>query len=66
MKKIFFLIGTIIFLTQNIIAQKDYKVVFDLNSIDTLDHKVILRWAGKLAKVSADATLEVVMYGQGA
>ncbi len=65
MKKILILIGIAIFFSQNCIAQKDYKVVFDLTSKDTLDHKAVLRWAGEVAKASADATLEVVMYGQG-
>ena len=46
-------------------AQADYKVVFDLTSRDSLDHKAVIRWAGEVAKASADAKVEVVMYGQG-
>ena len=46
-------------------AQADYKVVFDLTSRDSLDHKAVLRWAGEVAKASTDAKVEVVMYGQG-
>lgn len=46
-------------------AQSDYKVVFDLTSKDTLDHKALLRWVTEISKASADAKLEIVMYGQG-
>lgn len=64
MKKL--IMGVLVILSsQAIMAQKDYKVVFDLTSRDTLDHKAVLRWAGEVAKASADAQVEVVMYGQG-
>ncbi len=46
-------------------AQSDYKVVFDLTSRDSLDHKAVLRWVGEVSKAAPDAKLEVVMYGQG-
>lgn len=65
MKRILFICCSLIFFSQTNYAQKDYKVVFDLTSKDTLDHKAVLRWAGEVAKASADAKLEVVMYGQG-
>ena len=48
-----------------VFAQKDYKVVFDLTSKDSLDHKAVLRWVNEVAKASPDARMEVVMYGQG-
>jgi uncharacterized protein len=47
------------------LAQSDYKVVFDLTSRDTLDHKALLRWVNEISKASSDAKVEVVMYGQG-
>ncbi|HYM93158.1 MAG TPA: DsrE family protein [Chitinophagaceae bacterium] len=54
------------FLSMNFLqAQKDYKVVFDLTSKDTLDHQAVLRWAGEIANASKDAQVEVVMYGKG-
>jgi intracellular sulfur oxidation DsrE/DsrF family protein len=56
MKKIFFSIGLLIFFSQINFAQKDYKVVFDLTSKDSLDQKAVIRWAGEVAKV---------LYGQG-
>jgi intracellular sulfur oxidation DsrE/DsrF family protein len=46
-------------------AQKDYRVVFDLTSKDSLDHRAVLRWAGEVANAEKDAKVEVVMYGQG-
>ena len=65
MKKILFIICLLAMLGPVVQAQADYKVVFDLTSRDTLDHKAVLRWAGEVAKASADAKIEVVMYGQG-
>ena len=65
MKKVLFFICLVMFLTPIVWAQADYKVVFDLTSRDSLDHKAVLRWAGEVSKASADAKVEVVMYGQG-
>lgn len=65
MKKILFFVCLLALLTPIVQAQSDYKVVFDLTSRDSLDHKAVLRWAGEVAKASADAKVEVVMYGQG-
>ena len=48
-----------------VFSQSDYKVVFDLTSRDTLDHKALLRWVGEISKAEPNAKLEVVMYGQG-
>jgi len=65
MKKVLFFICLVMFLTPIVWAQADYKVVFDLTSRDSMDHKAVLRWAGEVSKASADAKVEVVMYGQG-
>ena len=46
-------------------AQKDYRVVFDLTSKDSLDHRAVLRWVSEVANAEKDAQIEVVMYGQG-
>jgi uncharacterized protein len=43
---------------------KDYKVVFDITSKDTADHKSVIRWLNGIAQSNADAMLEVVFYGQ--
>lgn len=46
-------------------APTNYRVVFDLTSKDSTDQKNVLRWLNEISKSSADAKLEVVMYGQG-
>jgi intracellular sulfur oxidation DsrE/DsrF family protein len=42
-----------------------YRVVFDLTSRDTLEHKAVLRWLREVGASSPDAQMEVVMYGKG-
>jgi len=60
------LIAALLFLPFILPAQTtDYKVVFDLTSRDTLDHKSVIRWLNEVSKSNPDARLEVVMYGQG-
>lgn len=44
-------------------AQSDYKVVFDLTSNDTMNHKAVIRWTNEIIKASKDAQVEVVFYG---
>lgn len=44
-------------------AQSDYKVVFDLTSGDTMNHKAVLRWTNEILKASDEAKVEVVFYG---
>ena len=46
-------------------SQKDYRVVFDLTSKDSLDHRAVLRWVSEVANAEKDAQIDVVMYGQG-
>ena len=66
MKKMLFFWILMIFACTSIKAQTtDYKVVFDLTSKDTLDHKAVIRWVSEIGHSSPDAKLEVVMYGQG-
>jgi hypothetical protein len=63
MKKNLLLIGLLLssFFVQ---AQKDYKVVFDLTSRDTLDHQSVIRWINGIIKETPSAQLEVVLYGK--
>ena len=42
-----------------------YKVVFDLTSKDSLDHKAVLRWIDEIFKIEPKAEVEVVMYAKG-
>ncbi len=46
-----------------LLAQSDYKVVFDLTSNDTMNHKAVIRWTNEIIKASKDAQVEVVFYG---
>jgi Uncharacterized conserved protein len=46
-------------------TQKDYRVVFDLTSKDSLDQKAVIRWVNEITKAEPNAQVEVVMYGQG-
>ena len=44
---------------------KQYRVVFDLTSKDSLDQKAVMRWIKEVTAASPHAELEVVMYGKG-
>src|ERR1051325_7545640 len=46
-------------------AQKDYKVVFDLTSGDTLSQQTAIRWVSEITKAEPTAQVEVVMFGKG-
>ena len=65
MKKQFFILGFFLAIISCAYGQKDYKVVFDLTSKDTLDQQALLRWTREISNASKDAQIEVVMYGKG-
>jgi intracellular sulfur oxidation DsrE/DsrF family protein len=44
---------------------KNYKVVFDMSSRDTVNQQAIIREIGLITGANPDAKLEVVIYGQG-
>lgn len=44
-------------------AQSDYKVVFDVTSNDTMNHKAVIRWTNEIIKASDEAQVELVFYG---
>lgn len=64
MKKLIFILP--IFLLQSYLlpAQQNYKVVFDLTSKDTIDHKMALRWMNEVLKAEPTAKVELVFFGQ--
>jgi uncharacterized protein len=64
MKKILLIAG-ILFSSLFALAQKDYKVVFDLTSKDSNDQRAAIRWLNEVSKAEPTAQMEVVMYGQG-
>jgi intracellular sulfur oxidation DsrE/DsrF family protein len=55
---ILFLNGT--FLT----AQSNYKVVFDVTSHDTVDHKLTIRWMSEVLSADPAAKVEAVFFGK--
>jgi intracellular sulfur oxidation DsrE/DsrF family protein len=63
MKSIIFLISLLSF-SSLLQAQKDYKVVFDLTSRDSVDHKNVVRWINEITASEPNANLEVVLYGK--
>ena len=44
---------------------KDYKVVFDLTSGDSLSQQTVIRWVTEITKANPTARVEVVMFGKG-
>ncbi len=65
MKKLL-LLCLICFLIQPLQAQtKDYRVVFDLTSKDSLNQAAVMRWINEISAAEPNAQIEVVMYGQG-
>ena len=65
MKRNIFIISLLLLFPVFLRAQApDYKVVFDLTSKDTMDHKAVIRWINEITKSTPAANLEVVLYGQ--
>ena len=65
MKKTVFITTLVLFASHFLIAQTtDYKVVFDVTSKDTNDHKAVIRWLNEITQSTPDAQLEVVFYAQ--
>lgn len=63
MQKNIITIFALLFSPVFLLAQSDYKVVFDLTSNDTMNHKAVIRWTNEIIKASKDAQVEVVFYG---
>jgi intracellular sulfur oxidation DsrE/DsrF family protein len=65
MRKIFLSAVVLLLCSVALLAQKDYKVVFDLTSGDSLSQQTAIRWANEVAKADPNAQVEVVMFGKG-
>jgi uncharacterized protein len=66
MKKYLLCVSAIMLMTAFVHAQvKNYKVVFDMSSKDTVNQQAVVREIGLITGASPDARLEVVIYGQG-
>ena len=61
MKKLNLFTIILLFGSQFAFAQKDYKVVFDLTSGDTLSQQTAIRWVNEIIKAEPTAQVEVVM-----
>jgi|SRR5436190_1801134 len=56
----------VFFSIQTLYAQtRDYRVVFDLTSKDSLNQAAVIRWVNEVSTIDSNAKIEVVMYGQG-
>ncbi len=65
MRKLCLFTTILLFISQFSLAQKDYKVVFDLTSGDTLSQQTAIRWVNEIIKTEPTAQVEVVMFGKG-
>ena len=65
MKKSFSFLIPLILFSISVVAQSDYKVVFDLTSKDSIDQQAVIRWLKEIINASPDAKMEVVMYAKG-
>ena len=59
---IFILLFAPVLLTAQV---RDYKVVFDLTSGDSLSQQTAIRWVTEITKAEPTAQVEVVMFGKG-
>lgn len=64
MKKILALFTILLFNYHSNAQQKDYKVVFDISSGDSVSQKAVVREVDIIKSNNPDAKLEVVVYGQ--
>ena len=65
MRKLSLFTIILLFVSEFLLAQKDYKVVFDLTSGDTLSQQTVIRWINEVIKTEPTAQVEVVMFGKG-
>ncbi|HEV8079464.1 MAG TPA: DsrE family protein [Chitinophagaceae bacterium] len=64
MKKFLFTLSILFTASTYLSAQANYKVVFDVTSQDTLDHKLAIRWATEVLKAEPTAQVEIVLFGK--
>lgn len=62
MKKLSFI--PLLLLSFFLSAQPNYKVVFDVTSSDTMDHKMAIRWMTGVLNAEPTAKVEAVFFGQ--
>jgi len=65
MKNSLTLVILVLLSVSSLFAQrKNYNVVFDITSKDTIDHKLVLRWVGEVTENNPEANVEVVFYSK--
>lgn len=64
MKKRISILPVLLLLAFFVSAQPNYKVVFDVTSQDTTDHKLAIRWANEVLKAEPTAQVEIVLFGK--
>ena len=64
-KSLLFSVVTLLIINFADAQVKNYKVVFDMSSRDSVNQLAIIREIGLITGSSPDAKLEVVIYGQG-
>ena len=64
MKKLKFILPILLLCSTFLSAQKNYRVVFDVTSQDTTDHKLAIRWANEVLKAEPTAQVEIVLFGK--
>ncbi|WP_026769146.1 DsrE family protein [Asinibacterium sp. OR53] len=65
MKKSILYLFTLVIIVSVHAQEKNYKVVFDMSSKDTVNQQAVTREIGLIKGASPEAKLEVVVYGQG-
>jgi intracellular sulfur oxidation DsrE/DsrF family protein len=65
MKKNILILALMIFAYSSQAQVKDYRVVFDMSSRDSISQAAVVREIDIIKNSSPDAKLEVVIYGQG-
>ena len=65
MKKSILYLFTLVIIVSVHAQEKNYKVVFDMSSKDTVNQQAVTRAIGLIKGASPEAKLEVVVYGQG-
>lgn len=65
MRRLILSIAVVFLACASVTAQKDYKVVFDLTSGDSVSQATAIRWANEVVKADPTAQVEVVMFGKG-
>ena len=65
MKKSILYLFTLVIIVSVHAQEKNYKVVFDMSSKDTVNQQAVTREIGLIKGASPEAKLEVVVYGHG-